>query len=104
MGFWYEVVLVCVSVCNRKYTSLHIVYVPFDHVPFMVPSRWSTLRILEDSRLENASQDRAIGAGPAGLAATGQIFGQLARAKMPYELWWLFNCCFKSSYDRRDLQ
>ena len=30
---------------------------------------------------------RAVGAGLAGPAATGPIFGQLTRAKMPYELW-----------------
>ena len=30
--------------------------------------------------------DRAVGAGP---AAVGPIFGQLTRAKMPYELWWV---------------
>ena len=29
---------------------------------------------------------RAVGAGPAGPAAAGPIFGQLTRAKMPYEL------------------
>ena len=33
--------------------------------------------------------DRAVGAGPAGPAAVGPIFGQLTRAKMPYELWWV---------------
>ena len=32
---------------------------------------------------------RAVGAGPAGPAAAGLIFGQLTRAKMPYELWWV---------------
>ena len=32
---------------------------------------------------------RAVGAGPAGPAAAGPIFGQLTRAKMPYELWWV---------------
>ena len=31
---------------------------------------------------------RAVGAGPAGPAAAGPIFGQLTRAKMPYEVWW----------------
>ena len=29
---------------------------------------------------------RAVGAGPAGPVAAGPIFGQLTRAKMPYEL------------------
>ena len=32
---------------------------------------------------------RAVGAGPAGPAAVGPIFGRLTRAKMPYELWWV---------------
>ena len=32
---------------------------------------------------------RAVEAGPASPAATGPIFGQLTRAKMPYELWWV---------------
>ena len=32
---------------------------------------------------------RAVGAGPAGPAAAVPIFGQLTRAKMPYELWWV---------------
>ena len=32
---------------------------------------------------------RAVGAGPAGPAAAGPIFGQLTRAKMLYELWWV---------------
>ena len=31
---------------------------------------------------------RAVGAGPAGPAAAGPIFGQLTRTKMPDELWW----------------
>ena len=30
--------------------------------------------------------DRAVGAGPAGSAAAGPIFGQPTRAKVPYEL------------------
>ena len=30
--------------------------------------------------------NRAVVAGPAGPAAAGPIFGQLTRAKMPYEL------------------
>ena len=38
---------------------------------------------------------RAVGAGPAGPAAAGPIFGQLIRAKMPYEL---------RSVARRDLE
>ena len=33
------------------------------------------------------SHNRAVGAGPAGPAAAGPIFGQLTRAKIPYELW-----------------
>ena len=33
------------------------------------------------------SSNRAVGAGPAGLAATRPIFGQLTHAQMPYELW-----------------
>ena len=32
---------------------------------------------------------RAVGAGPAGPAAAGPIFGQLTRTKMQYELWWV---------------
>ena len=32
---------------------------------------------------------RAVGADPAGPAAAGPIFGQLTRAKMPYELRWV---------------
>ena len=34
---------------------------------------------------------RAVEAGPGGPAAAGPIFGQLTRAKMPYELGGLFN-------------
>ena len=40
-------------------------------------------------------QSRAVGAGPAGPAAAGPIFGQLTRAKMPYagmSFGGLFNC------------
>ena len=44
---------------------------------------------------------RAVGAGPAGPAATGPIFGQLTHAKIPCELWWIIQ--FKRSYARRDL-
>jgi len=37
----------------------YIVYIPFSHVPLMVPSisRRRTQRIEEDSRLENKSRD-----------------------------------------------
>ena len=31
---------------------------------------------------------RVVGAGPAGPAAAGPIFGQLTRTKMLHELWW----------------
>ena len=48
---------------------------------------------------------RAVGAGPAGPAAAGPIFGQLTRAKMPPPMSFggLFNCYSKSSYARKDL-
>ena len=36
---------------------------------------------------KNVANYRAVGAGPAGPAAAGPIFGQLTRVKMPYELW-----------------
>ena len=43
---------------------------------------------------------RAVGAGPAGPAAAGPIFGHLTRAKMPPPMSFggLFNCYSKSSY------
>ena len=52
---------VCLSVTGLrlKYTGLHIVYVPFWHVPLMVPAlaRWRTWRIEDDGRLENESRE-----------------------------------------------
>ena len=42
--------------------------------------------------------NRAVGAGTAGPAAAGPIFGQLTPAKMPYmSFGGLFSCCSKSS-------
>ena len=38
--------------------------------------------------VQKQQYDKAVGAGPAGPAAAGSIFGQLTRAKIPYELWW----------------
>ena len=48
---------------------------------------------------------RAVGAGPAGPAAAGPIFGQLTCAKMPPPMSFggLFNCYSKYSYARRNL-
>ena len=48
----------------------------------------SNINWAADSQVALVS-NRAVGAGPAGPAAAGPIFGQLTRAKMPYELWWI---------------
>ena len=57
LGFSSEVVLVCLSIIGLwlECVGLRIVYVRFWHVLFMVPSRWRTERIEDDSRPENKS-------------------------------------------------
>ena len=63
-----------------------------------------TVFAFNQERVPTSCLHRAVGAGPAGPAATGPIFGQLTRAKMPPPMSFggLFNCYSKSSYARRD--